>query len=233
MSETRQSPQLYWWIDGVSPVPPGPPGSPETPSSPGPWVWLLAGHGREPRQRDEALRRVAAMVLRCRAEDVILGRSPLGQPVVFAPPGGVPAPAPGQAAIYVSTSHREDVLAVAVSTSGPIGVDLETVDASADLAGLSRDYLSDAERTLFVAASESRRTELFYQFWTGKEAYLKAIGQGLGFGPEHVELGAAADGHLRLSRIGGSAALADGWQLHHRTVPLPDGVGVLAAVYSG
>lgn len=89
-------------------------------------------------------------------------RRPVGQPVHF------------------NVSHCEDVLLVAVSRGGPVGVDLERVRAFPELLAVARDHLPSDEHAVLEGLPERERVELFFRFWTRAEALQKATGCGIG-----------------------------------------------------
>jgi 4'-phosphopantetheinyl transferase len=74
--------------------------------------------------------------------------------------------------LEASISHSGDVVAVALSHAGAVGVDVEVV-GSRDYEPLVRSVCTAAERPLVRTAAD------FYAYWTRKEAVLKATGQGL------------------------------------------------------
>lgn len=61
----------------------------------------------------------------------------------------------------------------------PLGVDLETVRPQVDLAGIARRYFSAAEQAELEELPSALQTEAFYHIWTQKEAFIKAVGEGL------------------------------------------------------
>jgi 4'-phosphopantetheinyl transferase len=74
--------------------------------------------------------------------------------------------------LYPSISHSGDVVAVALTDRGPVGIDVEAMS--------SRNYEPLVPR---VCRPEERphvaRAADFYAYWTRKEAVLKATGDGL------------------------------------------------------
>jgi 4'-phosphopantetheinyl transferase len=77
-----------------------------------------------------------------------------------------------------NTSHTQDV-GVIVTGDVPLGVDIEAVDRP-------MDYLQFAQRTFtkeeFLDINKERDDDLrlaFFNCWTGKESYIKALGLGL------------------------------------------------------
>lgn len=127
-----------------------------------------------------------------------------------------------------SISHRPEIVAVALHSNGRVGIDVETV-AAAPSAELRADVLTPAERAHFPA---SNTADGFCVLWTAKEAILKAVGQGLGFGMAQVEL--APDGDdLSVAKLRGSAALAQGWRVWTTPLELPSSSARLAVAWGG
>ncbi|MFE7774533.1 4'-phosphopantetheinyl transferase family protein [Streptomyces sp. NPDC057445] len=78
--------------------------------------------------------------------------------------------------LELSLSHSGGHVMVALTTAGPVGVDIEEVVVRADLplSVLSRTELAELDR--FPA---SERAGAFTRYWARKEAVLKATGDGL------------------------------------------------------
>jgi 4'-phosphopantetheinyl transferase len=97
--------------------------------------------------------------------------------------------------VYVSLSHSDGLAAVAVTTAGEVGVDVERVAPWDDT--LDSEVLTPAERRAVLAASD--RDRAFTALWTRKEALLKATGTGLLVPPAAV--GAAAPGRAHVADV--------------------------------
>ncbi|MFD7614066.1 4'-phosphopantetheinyl transferase family protein [Streptomyces sp. NPDC059828] len=78
--------------------------------------------------------------------------------------------------LHVSLSHTDDLIAVAVTRAGPVGVDVERIDRGLDHRALARYALSGEETAWF---RETEPVTGFYLVWTRKESILKATGDGL------------------------------------------------------
>jgi 4'-phosphopantetheinyl transferase len=78
--------------------------------------------------------------------------------------------------LWVSVSHGHDLVAVAASASGPVGVDLEQ-RRTFEVAGLAGRWFDPAE--LAWMAGQPDEVEAFLRLWTAKEAVGKALGRGL------------------------------------------------------
>jgi len=72
-------------------------------------------------------------------------------------------------------SHAGGWVALALSTKGAVGIDLEDLNRRVDRAKLVARYFSAAEQTAIAEGPP----EMFFEIWTRKEARLKATGQGI------------------------------------------------------
>ena len=78
--------------------------------------------------------------------------------------------------LWVSVSHGHDLVAVAASAAGPVGVDVEN-RRSFEVTGLAKRWFDPAE--LAWMAAQPDEVEAFLRLWTAKEAVGKALGRGL------------------------------------------------------
>jgi 4'-phosphopantetheinyl transferase len=79
-----------------------------------------------------------------------------------------------------SVSHSGDWGIMALSTTGPVGIDIERHDTTRDFDALARRFFSTEEAdALRATPHEAERIALFYALWTAKEALAKATGEGL------------------------------------------------------
>lgn len=82
-----------------------------------------------------------------------------------------------------SLSHGGDLVLIGLAPAGaPIGVDVERLP-SAMTVGETMNSLHPAERAELAASPGGPSPASFARIWTRKEAYLKAIGTGLGRDP--------------------------------------------------
>jgi 4'-phosphopantetheinyl transferase len=76
-------------------------------------------------------------------------------------------------------SHSGGQALCAIAGTGPVGVDVETASPSRDLMGLARRYFASDEFESLQSLPDEERMAAFYRCWTRKEAFIKAIGEGL------------------------------------------------------
>ena len=75
-------------------------------------------------------------------------------------------------------SDTKDAIAIAFATELEVGVDVETIARAVDHQAVSGHYFTDAETEAIAAAGEHAKRR-FLEFWTRKEAVLKASGVGI------------------------------------------------------
>ena len=91
--------------------------------------------------------------------------------------------------IHVSLSHAGRYAAVALSTAGPVGVDIEETEPMPDRERFARGILAGAERSDWAALPGNARDTAVIRAFTRKEALLKALGVGLAGGLREVITG--------------------------------------------
>jgi 4'-phosphopantetheinyl transferase len=86
----------------------------------------------------------------------------------------------GAARLRFNLAHTHGLVAAAFALEHDVGIDVEHIDRRVRVAELAPRVFSDAERAgLDAQPSDRARRERFFELWTLKEAYVKAIGKGL------------------------------------------------------
>ncbi|BAZ85510.1 4'-phosphopantetheinyl transferase HetI [Dolichospermum compactum] len=81
--------------------------------------------------------------------------------------------------LLFNLSHSQDLALLGVSYQHQIGVDLEHIRTMSDLEGLAKRFFSAREYEYLRLFSPAEQQQIFFRYWTCKEAYLKATGDGL------------------------------------------------------
>ncbi|MGW7369469.1 4'-phosphopantetheinyl transferase family protein [Streptomyces sp. NPDC054841] len=131
-----------------------------------------------------ALRLLLAAYLECHPVDVLFGREPCAR---CGGPHGRPVLLDREAGLHFSLSHSPGLSLVAIA-GVPMGVDAERVPGRRTVE-LCLERLHPEERREVLAVPEEERPLGFCRLWARKEAYLKALGTGLGRGLERDYLG--------------------------------------------
>ncbi|MDL5205405.1 4'-phosphopantetheinyl transferase superfamily protein [Streptomyces sp. ALI-76-A] len=98
--------------------------------------------------------------------------------------------------IDVSLTHTDDLIAVGVSRNGRIGVDAEPAGRKMQFDLMQDHMCTPAERAELQWLPDAERSAGLLRLWTLKEAYTKALGQGLRLGFSEFGFGAGSDGLL-------------------------------------
>ncbi len=94
-----------------------------------------------------------------------------GKPALAGEPDGTP--------IHFNLSHSHDIALYAVTRHREVGIDLERIRLDLAFEDIAERFFSPAEaETLRTLPTEIQR-QTFFRFWTRKEAYAKARGEGL------------------------------------------------------
>lgn len=84
--------------------------------------------------------------------------------------------------ITFNVSHSYDLALIAISQKQSIGIDIEKINHQSDPLPLITRFFSTAEQAEFNTLSEANRAKAFCACWTRKEAFIKAIGDGITYG---------------------------------------------------
>ena len=124
-------------------------------------------------------------------------------------------------------SHSERLALYAVTRLRSVGVDVEYVRPIADAAEIVQRYFSPQEKAAFLGLPASLRLLGFFNCWTRKEAYLKALGDGLARPLDAFAVSLAPGETARLRSIEGNPRDASRWFLQEM-VPASGYVAALA-----
>jgi phosphopantetheinyl transferase len=83
-------------------------------------------------------------------------------------------------ALDFNLSGSGDWLAIAVSDGAAVGVDIQYCDPGREVITLARRFFRDEEVAQLQACAPTQRSDRFYDYWTLKEAHIKAAGGSLG-----------------------------------------------------
>jgi 4'-phosphopantetheinyl transferase len=101
---------------------------------------------------------------------------------------GKPSVAFPESALEFNLAHSGEFAAYAFTTGCPLGVDIERVRPVPDQESIVRRFFSPKECEEWLRVAPSEREAAFYRCWTRKEAYIKAIGDGLSLGLDSFQV---------------------------------------------
>lgn len=85
-----------------------------------------------------------------------------------------------------NVSNSGQRVAIAFSNDGEVGIDIEKIRSLPDLDEMIDTNFSTAE-IRFINTKPEEKLDRFYRFWTIKESYLKAVGEGMRLTPDSLE----------------------------------------------
>lgn len=120
--------------------------------------------------------------------------------------------APDLHGIEFNVSHSGRRALIAIARDQAIGIDIEAQGRRRSVDDIAERFFAPAESRALRALPEASRDAAFLRLWTGKEAVLKALGEGLSFGLNRVEFELDEHGQLgALRNVASSTAPTDGW----------------------
>lgn len=121
---------------------------------------------------------------------------------------------PGGPQFNLSNSH--ELALIAVTPEEPLGVDLEHLRPLPDAERIAEGYFSASERdTLRTVPAGRPKETAFFRCWTRKEAYIKAIGDGLSMPLDRFDVTLDEAEPCRFLSMDGDERPARDWSLFH------------------
>jgi 4'-phosphopantetheinyl transferase len=140
-------------------------------------------------------------------------------------PGGKPTLDPSTSPQF-NLSHAHEFGLLAVSPHTAVGVDIERIGKIPDMAAVGQQFLSRVERRKLYELPPHLRDRALLMSWTRKEAYVKAIGEGLSFPLDRCVVTLDPGEPARFLTLDGSQSEASEWSLFD--IAVPNHVGALA-----
>jgi 4'-phosphopantetheinyl transferase len=133
---------------------------------------------------------------------------------------------PAELGIRFNVSNSGDVALYALTLGREIGVDLEQLKPMPDGMDIAQRFFSAPENEVFAALAAEARDVAFFRCWTRKEAYIKAVGEGLSMPLDRFDVAFAPGEDARILRTRGNPAEAGRWTMLH----LEPGLGYVGAL---
>lgn len=166
-----------------------------------------------------ALRTLLAAYLGTRPELVKFTYGPRGKPFL--------APPLDAHGLHFNLSNSDELALAGFVLGREIGVDVEYLRRMPDCEQISERFFSESERTVLRSIPFPAKEEAFFNCWTRKEAYLKAVGEGLAAPLDSFDVTLALDEPPRMLTLKGDPERAARWFFHHLR-PAPDYIGAVA-----
>jgi 4'-phosphopantetheinyl transferase len=126
---------------------------------------------------------------------------------------GKPGFAPGSTEVDLrfNASYCDDLAAFAFSVGRELGIDIEAIRAGADTDDVAASFFSRVEHEAYLGLEPRDRPLGFFQGWTRKEAFIKALGDGLTHPLDHFDVSLDPAKPAAILRVGNSSGDHCGW----------------------
>ena len=94
----------------------------------------------------------------------------------------------GCAALSFNLSHSGEIILYAITRSRKIGIDVERIRDNVDVGQIAHRFFSAGEIGSLDKIHKKNRSEVFFQYWARKEAFIKATGEGVSFPMEQCDV---------------------------------------------
>jgi 4'-phosphopantetheinyl transferase len=164
-----------------------------------------------------ALRVLLSRYVGCHPRDLEFSFGPRGKPGLR-----------GDSRVRFNMSHSGGLALFALTANCEIGVDVEEVRSISDIERIACHFFCQAEALELMSIPSAKiREEAFFRCWTRKEAYIKAVGDGLYAPLNKFQVTLLCDDPARFVHIDNDPQAAAGWTLQHLN-PAPTYIGALA-----
>jgi 4'-phosphopantetheinyl transferase len=127
-----------------------------------------------------------------------------------------------------NVSHCEDLAVYALAVGQEVGIDVEVVRVMRDADDIAARFFSRRENEAYRALDPRDRPLGFFNCWTRKEAFIKALGEGLSHPLDRFDVSLAPGEPARILRVENAPGNNCGWRMRSFS-PAP---GFVAAVVS-
>ncbi len=134
--------------------------------------------------------------------------------------------------LQFNVSHSEHLGMFAFTTGKELGIDIELIQEIPNLNEIVNLCFSDYEKDWFYKSEPGLQKEFFYKVWTGKEAYIKAIGTGLSFPLKKIEFKINNTNSIEFHNILGDLPYRGKWNIFTFN-PHPNFISSLVVETSG
>jgi 4'-phosphopantetheinyl transferase len=129
--------------------------------------------------------------------------------------------------LQFNLTHSNNMAAIALTTGCQIGIDLEYRRPVADMQAIANHNFCLEEAEEILSLSPNERELAFFNCWTRKEAYIKAVGDGLSCALDSFRVSLKSAAPARIIHIAGDRVAAERWMLHDLRLA-PDYTAALA-----
>jgi 4'-phosphopantetheinyl transferase len=163
-----------------------------------------------------SLRLLLAHYLACLPNEIELTCRPKGKPILR-----------DSSPIHFNASHSGQMALYAFTLRCELGVDVEQLRKLDEPESIAARFFSTAEASELLSLAPEERGPAFFRCWTRKEAYVKAIGEGLAIPLDRFQVTLLPGVPARFVKVASDMGTAADWTLDHLEIA-PGYLGALA-----
>lgn len=134
----------------------------------------------------------------------------------------------GSKRLRFNLAHSHELALFAVTRDREIGIDLEQIRDDVATDQLAARFFSSLELSTLNSLASEDRTQAFFNYWTCKEAYIKARGEGLSFSLDKFDVSIIPESQRAILNVHDAPMETERWSL--RTLLPGDGYAGAIAV---
>jgi 4'-phosphopantetheinyl transferase len=129
--------------------------------------------------------------------------------------------------LFFNLTHSHGIALYAVCLNKELGVDIEQIARTLPAQQIAQRFFSAAEYKTLAQLPAQEQLAAFFNCWTRKEAFVKAMGAGLSYSLHQFDVNYLPDQPAQINRIDGDEKFAQQWALF-ALQPVENYVGALA-----
>ena len=120
--------------------------------------------------------------------------------------------------LQFNLSHTDTMAVIAVTEDAEIGVDIENLNRKVEYDDLAKRFFCEAEYQKLLQVNFPKKRNAFFNCWTRKEAFIKAVGEGLGYPLNDFEVTLLSNEPVQINHIQQNLDIPKQWTLDSKNV---------------
>lgn len=120
--------------------------------------------------------------------------------------------------LQFNLSHTDTMAVIAVTEGADIGIDIENLNREVEFEDLAKRFFCETEYLKLVQAPPDEKKNAFFNCWTRKEAFIKAVGEGLSYPLNDFEVTMLSHEPVQINHIRENFNTAKQWKCDSKTL---------------